>query len=364
MTSPCHLLSSYDFHLPKERIALAPARRRDESRLLFLHAGSLRHGRFRDIVAFLPKDALLVLNDTEVLPATVEVLVKGSGRAVDLTFHQKISDVCWKAFAKPGKALSPGTELRCGAYLLTVVEKNGAEIVLETTEGEGGFPGLFAACGQMPLPPYIKEARRRSGMAAHTEEDRERYRTVYAVEEGSVAAPTAGLHFTAPLLEEIRRKGCTVVSVTLHVGAGTFLPVKEEDVARHPMHEERFRISDAAARAVTEAKREGRPVVCVGTTSLRALESAWSRTEQRVVPGEAGTRLFITPGYGFRVADALLTNFHLPKSTLLMLVSAFYGRHAIRSAYERASLEGYRFFSYGDACLIVNPLSLHKFPYA
>jgi S-adenosylmethionine:tRNA ribosyltransferase-isomerase len=348
----------FDFELSEEAIALRPARPRDSARLLHVHAGG-----FDDLIVraapklFRPGD-LLVFNDTRVIPARLKgVREREDNRVpVEATLHKRLSPNTWAAFAKPGKRLKEGDRVRFGAEskgacLLSALEATVAakgeagEVTLAFDLSGADLDSAIAALGEMPLPPYIAVKR------AEDESDRADYQTIYAAKDGAVAAPTAGLHFTEDLLARLDAAGVEQTRVTLHVGAGTFLPVKAEDTADHKMHAEWREIGGAAAEAINRAKAEGRRVIAIGTTALRSLESA--ADEQGRVRAEAGdTAIFITPGYRFRVADGLWTNFHLPRSTLFMLVSAFAGLERMRAAYAHAIGAGYRFYSYGDASLL------------
>ncbi|MDZ4693311.1 tRNA preQ1(34) S-adenosylmethionine ribosyltransferase-isomerase QueA [Terricaulis sp.] len=349
----------FDFDLPEELIALRPARPRDSARLLHVPADGASEDRsVRDVVGLLRAGDLLVFNDTRVIPARLKgVRWRDENRlAMEATLHKRVSASEWQAFAKPGKRLKEGDRLRFGA------EGEGACLVsaLEATVGAKSDDGLIvlkfdlagadldaaiAALGEMPLPPYI------AGRRAEDDADRADYQTVYAAKDGAVAAPTAGLHFTPELLAALDAKGVERASVTLHVGAGTFLPVKADDTAEHVMHAEWREISSGAAEAINLAKAEGRRVIAIGTTALRSLESAAS--EDGSVRAETGdTSIFITPGYRFGVVDGLWTNFHLPRSTLFMLVSAFAGLERMQAVYAHAIAQKYRFYSYGDASLL------------
>ncbi|HEX4182787.1 MAG TPA: tRNA preQ1(34) S-adenosylmethionine ribosyltransferase-isomerase QueA [Caulobacteraceae bacterium] len=352
-------LSDFDFELPEDRIALRPAVPRDASRMLVVRAGEPLQDRIvSDLPAFLRPGDVMVFNDTKVIPARLTGVRERDGRtvAVEATLHRRLAPHRWTAFMRPGKRLHEGDRIRFGerhdrACLLTALD---AKV---TAKGEGGEVTLsfdlsgpdldmaIAERGSMPLPPYIAARR------GEDDRDRADYQTVYAREDGSVAAPTAGLHFTPQLLERLKGRGVGAAFVTLHVGAGTFLPVKTEDVADHAMHAEHGEVSAATARALNVARAAGGRIVCVGTTSLRLLESAAGEDGQ-VRPFVGETDIFITPGYRFRTAQVLMTNFHLPRSTLFMLVSAFAGAEVMRGAYAHAISTGYRFYSYGDASLL------------
>lgn len=338
--------SDFYFDLPPELIAQDPLEERSSSRLLVLdkNSGEVSHHVFRDVIDFLRPGDCLVLNNTKVIPARLLGRREGTGAHVEvLLLKRRMSDV-WETLVKPGKKCRPGTRLVFGdglleAQVLETVEE-GCRLV--RFEYDGIFEEVLDRLGEMPLPPYI----------THKLQDKNRYQTVYARHEGSAAAPTAGLHFTKELLARIEAKGVEVAYVTLHVGLGTFRPVKEEDVLDHHMHSEYFRVPEDAASKINAAKAAGGRIVCVGTTSCRTVESA--ADEKGVVrPGSGNTEIFIYPGYRFRAMDTLITNFHLPESTLVMLVSALAGREKVLDAYQEAIRERYRFFSFGDAMMIV-----------
>lgn len=337
--------SDFYFDLPQELIAQDPLEDRSSSRLLVLdkHTGEISHHVFKDIVDYLKPGDCLVLNNTKVIPARLLGEREGTGAHVEvLLLKRKEADV-WETLVKPGKKCKPGTRLSFGdgllkAEVLETVEEGNRLIRFEY---EGIWEEVLDRLGEMPLPPYI----------THKLQDRNRYQTVYAKYEGSAAAPTAGLHFTRELLEQIEAKGVTIAYVTLHVGLGTFRPVKEENVLEHHMHSEYYQVPEAEAEKINAAKRNGGRIVCVGTTSCRTVESA--ADEQGIVhAGSGNTEIFIYPGYRFKVLDALITNFHLPESTLVMLVSALAGREHVLNAYEEAIRQKYRFFSFGDAMFI------------
>lgn len=352
-------LADFDFHLPEARIALRPADPRDSARLLRVRPGEpLADLHVRDLPDQLRAGDVLVVNDTRVIPARLKgVRIRGDSRvAVEATLHRQLSGDAWTAFMRPGKKLAPGDRIAFGetgdrACLLgaldaTVREKGeGGEITLGFDLAGPDLMAAIAEQGMMPLPPYIAAKRPEDA------QDRSDYQTVYAAEDGSVAAPTAGLHFTPQLLARLADGGVTVERITLHVGAGTFLPVKTEDLSQHRMHAEWGEIDAETAGRLNAARAAGGRIVCVGTTSLRLLESA-ADAAGVIQPFCAETAIFITPGYRFRAADGLMTNFHLPKSTLFMLVSAFAGTALMRAAYEHAIADGYRFYSYGDASLL------------
>ncbi len=338
--------SDFYFELPKELIAQDPLEDRSASRLLHLDklTGSVDHHVFKEVPEFLKPGDCLVLNNTKVIPARLLGEREGTGGHVEvLLLARKDKDV-WETLVKPGKKCKPGAKLTFGdgilkAEVLETVEE-GNRLVRFTYDGI--WEEVLDRLGEMPLPPYI----------THKLRDKNRYQTVYAKYEGSAAAPTAGLHFTKELLEEIQKKGISVVYVTLHVGLGTFRPVKEENVLEHHMHSEWYQVSEEAARCINETKAAGGRVICVGTTSCRTVESA-SGDDGIVRAGSGDTQIFIYPGYRFKVLDGLITNFHLPESTLVMLVSALAGREHVLAAYEEAIRERYRFFSFGDAMIIV-----------
>ena len=338
-------VTDFYYDLPQELIAQDPLEDRSSSRLLILDrdSGDIEHKVFSDILELLVPGDCLVLNDTKVIPARLIGTKEDTGAKIEILLLTRKQDDTWECLVKPGKKCRVGARVSFGDGLLK------AEVVDTLDDGnrmvrfeyDGIFEEILDRLGQMPLPPYIK----------HSLKDKTRYQTVYAKHDGSAAAPTAGLHFTHELLEEIKAKGVNIVRVTLHVGLGTFRPVKVEDVEQHHMHSEFFMISREAADEINAAKREGRRVICVGTTSCRTIESACDESGM-VRAGSGWTDIFIYPGYKFRVLDALITNFHLPESTLLMLVSALAGRENIMKAYEEAIRQRYRFFSFGDAMFI------------
>ena len=336
-----HRRSDYHYDLPPDRIAQHPAERRDASRLLVLHPdGQAEDRTFADVVGLVPDGAVVVVNDTRVIPARVRAK-KASGGQVELLFVEPVGQGAWRCLARARRPLRAGQELHPlapGAPPLTVVEGRADDTTI-TVAVPGDALAFLDAFGEVPLPHYIERA-------AAAPDDRARYQTVFAREPGAVAAPTAGLHFTPALVAALEARGVAIARVTLHVGLGTFTPVRAEDLAEHVMHRERFEIPEATATLVAS----GRPVVAVGTTVVRALESA-ALGPRRVAAGPGETRLFIRPGTGFRfqIVDHLITNFHLPESTLLMLVSTFAGRERVLAAYRHAVAAGYRFFSYGDA---------------
>ncbi|MGZ3375119.1 MAG: tRNA preQ1(34) S-adenosylmethionine ribosyltransferase-isomerase QueA [Phenylobacterium sp.] len=352
-------LSDFDFHLPDANIALRPASPRDSARLLLVTPGEdLRDLAVRDLPGLLRGGDILVLNDTRVIPARLKgVRHRGENRLIcEATLHRRLSPHQWSAFMRPGKRLAVGdrvvfgesSDRACllGALDATIAAKGaGGELTLDFDLAGVDLDAAIAERGAMPLPPYI--AAKRAG----DERDRHDYQTVYAQEAGSVAAPTAGLHFTPELLARLAAAGVETAFVTLHVGAGTFLPVKTEDVAEHRMHPEWGEVDVATAERLNRVRQAGGRIVCVGTTSLRLLESATGE-DGWIRPFLGETAIFITPGYRFRATDGLMTNFHLPKSTLFMLVSAFAGQATMRAAYAHAIASGYRFYSYGDSSLL------------
>ena len=336
--------SDFYFDLPEELIAQTPIPERDHSRLLVMskETGEIEHKHFFDLPDYLREGDCLVLNDSRVLPARL-LGCRGSGGGVELVLLRDLGEGKWECLSRPGRKTKPGTELIFGDGELKAT-------VLEVTEGgnrivqfryEGIFLEVLERLGKMPLPPYIKAEL----------QDAERYQTVYSRELGSAAAPTAGLHFTEALLDQIRAKGVKICTVTLHVGLGTFRPVKEDEIEDHEMHSEFCIIPEETARIVTETKKGGGRIVAVGTTSCRTLES-FSREDGTLDASSGWTNIFIYPGYRFKCIDALVTNFHLPESTLIMLVSALAGRDKILNAYRTAVEERYRFFSFGDAMFI------------
>jgi S-adenosylmethionine:tRNA ribosyltransferase-isomerase len=350
-------LSDFDYTLPREAVAQHPAAQRDASRLLVLEragAAPPRHHVFRDLPALLSPGDLLVLNRSKVLPARLLGRRAGGGAAEVLLLHPQPTvsapDAAprWRALVRPGRRLRRGDAVRIGEGFTVRIEEDAA--AADGTRGvallaEGGaVEHAIERHGHVPLPPYIERP--------DAEEDRRRYQTVYAREPGSVAAPTAGLHFTGAVFDALKGRGVSWTEIVLHVGPGTFLPVRSEQVEDHRLPPEPFVVPEDAAEAIAAARARGARVVAVGTTSVRTLESA-ADDAGRVVPGAGATDLVIVPGHRFRVVDALLTNFHLPRSSLLLLVSAFAGRERVLSAYAAALAEGYRFYSYGDAMLVI-----------
>ena len=333
-------LSDFTYDLPEEKIAQTPVEPRDHSRLMVIHRGdhSIEHKHFYDIIDYLNPGDVLVVNETRVIPARL-IGEKPTGGACEILLLKQLAPKKWETLVRPGKKLKPGAQVIFGGGRLvaTIVEttSDGGRIV--DFECEGTMEAALDALGEMPLPPYIHEKL----------ENRERYQTVYTRQEGSAAAPTAGLHFTPELMDRIRNKGIDIVPVLLHVGLGTFRPVKVENVEEHEMHSEYFEVTEDAARRINAARERGSRVIAVGTTSVRTLESA--AENGRLMARSGDTNIFIWPGYKYQMVDALITNFHLPGSTLLMLVSALYDREHILDVYNTAVAENYRFFSFGDA---------------
>ncbi len=335
--------SDYYFDLPQELIAQDPLEDRAASRLLVMDrkTGEIRHRVFSDCKEYLHPGDTLVLNDTKVIPARLLGTKEDTGAHVEILLLKRLGADTWETLVRPGKKLRPGARVVFGdgslrAVILDILDEGNR---LVRFEYEGIFEEVLDRLGEMPLPPYI----------THKLEDKNMYQTVYARYEGSAAAPTAGLHFTKELLEQLREMGVRTAFVTLHVGLGTFRPVKVDDVKKHHMHTEWYQVSEEAAELINRTHEEGHRVICVGTTSCRTVESASDETG-KVHAGSDETSIFIYPGYRFKVMDALITNFHLPESTLVMLVSAFAGRERVLAAYEEAIRERYRFFSFGDAC--------------
>lgn len=337
--------SDFYYDLPKELIAQTPVEPRDSSRMMVFNKknGDIQHRHFYELKEFLKKGDCLVLNDTRVLPARLYGIRTDTGAVVEFVLLKQKSQLLWECIAGPGKKAKVGNEFRFSDKLSAVVEEvldDGNRILRFVCDGE--FFAVLDEVGQMPLPPYITEKLA----------DRERYQTVYSRELGSAAAPTAGLHFTERMLTELKEMGIKIVYVTLHVGLGTFRPVKVDEITEHKMHSEHYSVSKATADTINETKKNGGRVICVGTTSCRTVESVASKYgEMRECSDD--TSIFIYPGYKFKCMDALITNFHLPESTLIMLVSAFAGYENTMNAYNIAVSEKYRFFSFGDAMLII-----------
>jgi len=333
---------TFDFNLPKELIAQEPASPRDSARLLHI-SNDLADLVVRDLTSLIKPGDVLVVNDTKVIPARLRG--KRGEVSIEITLHKRNLDETWCAFARPARRLHEGETIKFSAnFSATVIKKREAGEIVVSFSGQELFSGL-AENGFMPLPPYIA---RKDG---NKETDQQNYQTIYATNLGAVAAPTAGLHFTEALLREIRNSGVDVAELTLHVGAGTFLPVKVDDTDNHKMHSEWGKLGEGAVQRILAARKAGGRVMACGTTAMRLLESA-APTFGELLPFEGDTDIFITPGYKFRIVDRLITNFHLPQSTLFMLVSAFAGLERMKAAYTHAIQSRYRFYSYGDACLL------------
>lgn len=339
--------SDFYYDLPKELIAQDPLEDRSSSRLLVLHrkSGRVEHRVFTDIVEYLKAGDCLVRNNTKVIPARLYGTRVDTGATIELLLLKRMENDVWETLVKPGKKARQGAVISFGDGILTGeiidVKEDGNRLI--QFRYEGIFEEILDQLGQMPLPPYI----------THTLKDKNRYQTVYAKYEGSAAAPTAGLHFTEELFQKLEEKGVLVANVTLHVGLGTFRPVKVDDVSKHHMHTEFYQVTKEEADKINKAKQAGGRIVCVGTTSCRTIESA--ADENGVLkPGQGDTDIFIYPGYSFKMMDVLITNFHLPESTLLMLVSALAGKEQVMRVYEEAVQEKYRFFSFGDAMIILD----------
>ena len=338
-------LEEFDYNLPEELIAQVPIAKRDESRLMVLHRESkkVEHKTFKDIIDYLRPGDCLVRNNTKVIPARLYGK-KETGANVEFVLLNQIEGDIWESIVRPGNKLKPGTKVEFGDGLLkaTILDIMDGGTRKVEFEYEGIFNEILDKIGLMPLPPYIHESLK----------EKDRYQTVYAKYNGSAAAPTAGLHFTPELLKKIEEKGVKIANVTLHVGIGTFRPVKEENIEEHKMHTEHFYIKQEDVEKINETKKAGGRVIAVGTTSCRVLETIASEETGLVEATEGDTGIYIYPGYKFKCIDGLITNFHLPKSTLLMLVSALAGREFVLDAYNEAVKEKYRFFSFGDAMLI------------
>lgn len=340
------LLSDYDYYLPEELIAQDPLEKRSDSRMMVLdrETGEFTHKHFYDLLDYLEEGDCLVINNTKVIPARLFGARENTGGKVELLLLNRKTDTDWETLVKPGKKARVGDVIEFGEGLLK------AEVIDVLPDGnrivrfhfEGIFEEILDKLGEMPIPPYIH----------HQLKERERYNTVYAKYDGSAAAPTAGLHFTQELLQKVKDKGVDIAEVTLHVGLGTFRPVKEENVLEHEMHSEYYQVTEEAAEKINKAKRNGHRVFSVGTTSTRTIETV-AEADGTMKAASGWTQIFIYPGYKFKVIDGLITNFHLPKSTLIMLVSALAGREHVLNAYEEAVREKYRFFSFGDAMLLL-----------
>lgn len=339
-------LSDFYYDLPEELIAQDPLKKRSDSRLMVINreSGELSHKHFSDIIDYLNEGDCLVINDTKVIPARLLGVKEDTGASIEVLLLKRIDDCTWETLVKPGKKARVGARISFGegklvGEVIDIVEEGNRIIRFEY---QGIFEEILDELGQMPLPPYI----------THKLEDKDRYQTVYATHTGSAAAPTAGLHFTEELLDKVQQKGVKIARVTLHVGLGTFRPVKVENVLEHHMHSEFYIIDEAAANTINETRQNGGKIVSVGTTSTRTIETVADETGY-IKPCSGWTDIFIYPGYKFKVVDRLITNFHLPESTLLMLVSALYDRDKVMEAYKVAVEEKYRFFSFGDAMIIL-----------
>ncbi|MCL6573486.1 MAG: tRNA preQ1(34) S-adenosylmethionine ribosyltransferase-isomerase QueA [Bacillus sp. (in: Bacteria)] len=336
----------FDFHLPDELIAQVPLQNRTDSRLMVLdkETGKIEHAIFKNITDYLREGDCLVLNDTRVLPARLFGVKKDTGAKIEVLLLKQLEGNQWETLIKPAKRVKEGTEIEFGEGLLTAVctgtSDHGGRVL--DFNYDGIFYEVLEQLGEMPLPPYIKEQL----------DDQERYQTVFAREPGSAAAPTAGLHFTEGLLSEIRAKGVHIAFITLHVGLGTFRPVSVDNVLEHDMHSEFYLITDGTSRLLNDVRSNGGRIITVGTTSTRTLETIASENNGNFSAGSGWTNIFIYPGYTFKAIDGMITNFHLPKSTLIMLVSALAGREPVLHAYHCAVSERYRFFSFGDAMFI------------
>lgn len=340
-------IEDFDFNLPEQLIAQTPLKNRAESKMLVMDKdeGTIQHNRFSDVISYLQKGDCLVLNDTKVLPARLFGIKKDTGAKIEvLLLHQKESDT-WEVLAKPAKKVKVGTELIFGDGQLQAVctgtKEHGGRLLEFTYDGI--FYEVLDKLGEMPLPPYIKEQL----------SDKDRYQTVYAKEEGSAAAPTAGLHFTEEILNKLKDAGIKLAFITLHVGLGTFRPVNVDRVEDHEMHAEFYHVEEETAGLLNQVKESGGRIISVGTTSTRTLETIVRANDGRFVATSGWTDIFIYPPYQFQAIDGMITNFHLPKSTLIMLISAFAGKEHVMKAYEEAVRKEYRFFSFGDAMLII-----------
>ncbi|MGJ7912268.1 tRNA preQ1(34) S-adenosylmethionine ribosyltransferase-isomerase QueA [Neobacillus sp. LXY-1] len=340
-------LDLFDFYLPEELIAQVPLNNRSDSRLMILNkeTGELKHEVFKHITEYLREGDCLVLNDTKVLPARLFGVKQDTGAKIEVLLLKQREGDQWETLVKPAKRIKEGTEIEFGDGLLKAVctgtEEHGGRIF--EFKYDGIFYEVLDQLGEMPLPPYIKEQL----------DDRDRYQTVFAKEPGSAAAPTAGLHFTKELLTEVKAKGVHIAFITLHVGLGTFRPVNVDDIEGHEMHSEFYTVTDRTARLLNDVRKKGGRIITVGTTSTRTLETIASANNGNFTEGSGWTDIFIYPGYEFKAIDGMITNFHLPKSTLIMLISALAGRENVLHAYKTAVQERYRFFSFGDAMFII-----------
>lgn len=340
-------INLFDFELPEELIAQTPLKERSASRLLVLNkkTGEVKHQSFRDLIDYLVPGDTIVLNDTRVIPARLLGAKEDTGAKIEVLLLKQLEDDRWETLVKPGKKVKPGSKISFGDGKLIGVCQESTEVGgrIIRFEYKGIFNEILDELGQMPLPPYIKEQL----------EDAERYQTVFAKNPGSAAAPTAGLHFTEEYLREIQEKGINIAYITLHVGLGTFRPVQVDNIFEHKMHAEYYEISEENAEIINAAKARGNRVIAVGTTATRTLETVGGKFEGKIQADSGWTDIFIFPGYTFTIVDGLLTNFHLPKSTLVMLVSTLSTREYILNAYREAVEQRYRFFSFGDAMLII-----------
>ncbi len=349
MPSPTSNLNFYNYDLPDELIAQKPVKCRDQSRLLVYsrETNDIQHKCFTDVISFLKNTDVLVVNNCKVIPARLFATRIDTGTEIEILLTKEISPVKWQAMVKPGRSCKVGVKLLVGKIVAEIIEikNNGERVIVFNCPGKD-FQKLLELSGTVPLPPYIKRPP-----CPSSKEDRERYQTVYAAEGKAVAAPTAGLHFTEELIQKIKNKGCEFLSVTLNVGPGTFAPIKSSDITKHSMHSEEFVLTHEIAGKLNQAKKSGRRIIAVGTTSLRVLESCIS-DDGIFEPVSKATDIFIYPPYRIRSIDALITNFHLPKSTLLMLIASFVGENKWQKIYSEAIKNKYRFYSYGDAMLI------------
>ena len=344
-------INSYDYFLPEEQIAQHPSEKRGESKLLVYSKFSkkIKHSIFKNIIEYLKPGDLLVVNNCKVIPARIFAKRADTNAEIEILLTRKEKPGRWFAMVKPGKKCKKGTKLIVGKIKAEIVEiDQTGQRIIEFSCSEEVLSKYLSEFGVVPLPPYIKRTHEPS-----TREDRQRYQTVYAAAGMGIAAPTAGLHFSEEILKKIKEKGCDIVSVTLNVGAGTFLPVKCDDVREHKMHSEEFEISSETAEILNNAKKENRRIIAVGTTSLRVLESSINKETNRFSEFKGNTSIFIYPPYKIHSINGLITNFHLPKSTLIMLVASWVGMKEWRTIYEEAILEKYRFYSYGDAMLLI-----------
>ena len=337
--------SDFYYELPDELIAQSPLSDRASSKLLVLDkkTGGIRHDYFYNILTYLNKNDCLVLNDTKVIPARLHGIKEKTGAKIEVLLLKQTGFKCWEVLIKPGKRINNGNYIIFGEGLLKARQINdlGGGVKEIEFEFDGPFNDIIDSIGEVPLPPYITESL----------SDKDKHQTVYAKNSGSAAAPTAGFHFTSKILDEAREKGVFIANITLHIGLGTFKPVKSENIEEHKMHSEYYVVGEMAAKEIMDAKKAGGRIICVGTTSCRTFESC-TNENGILMPGADNTDIFIYPGYKFKIMDALITNFHLPESTLIMLVSAFAGRENILNAYRLAVEKKYRFFSFGDAMLI------------